>query len=214
MTILHAFDLDGTLLMKNSSFAFSLYLYRKKVFRLADFLFCCSCYFQHRVFKRSLFWLHNCIFKRLFQGKKIALFEEHLNDFLNEYLSKMTYLPAMLRLQEAQKRSYTTLILSTSPIFLVEKIAKRLHVENYYATSYVIGENGVMQELKLVVDGVKKAHYLNQYRKKYCASETECVAYSDSSLDFAFLKSANFQVAVRPDRKLRRYAKCQGWEIL
>ncbi len=101
------------------------------------------------------------------------------------------------------------MILSNSPIFIVEKIAKRFGVSEFSATTYRLSPHGQMLAIETLFDGEKKREYVKEHRENRTIT-----AYSDSILDLPFLEEAEVQVAVRPDRKLLKRAKALGWEIL
>lgn len=101
------------------------------------------------------------------------------------------------------------MILSNSPIFIVEKIAKKLKVEQFCATTYRLSAQGEMLAIDTLFDGEKKREYVKEHKEN-----RPLTAYSDSILDLPFLEVAEKKVAVRPDRKLRKRAKALGWEIL
>lgn len=206
--LISAFDLDGTLLLRNSSFSFCSYLFRKKILSLKDFATCIYCYQLHKTFGFSLRWLHLSIFKRLFRGKKIAYFMPHIESFLDEKLEQLFYGPAIQRLQQRQKEKGHLIILSNSPVFLVNAIAKRIGVKEVLATNYIVDEEGNLNDIATIVDGPVKANYLFNLGKQ------EKEAYSDSILDLPFLEAANKKIVVRPQRKLKLLAAKLGWEQL
>lgn len=207
-----AFDLDGTLVKRNSSFSFCQYLFEKKAFTLLDFLYCSFSYLKHKSFNTSLLQLHTSVFKKLFQGKPYLFFKTFLSAFLEEKLSSFFYHPAVSRLKEGQARGDYICILSNSPRFIVEPIAEHLGVDEVLASNYIINSEGILSEIGTMVDAYTKARFLRDKKKKF--PEVVIEAYSDSSLDLPFLQSATKAIAVLPDRGLSKTAKRCQWEIL
>ena len=192
----HVFDLDHTLLKGNVSFEFGKHLYKRgwiSSFQLLTLLFF---YFRHKYFNLPLEDLHQAIFKRLFFGKKISLIQHEVNLFL-ENLPDMLYQPAFQRLEPS------SLILSSSPDFLVVPLAKKLGVEGHGST-YAVDVDGQLSHISAIMDGDAKARLL----------PSPCTYYTDSILDLPTLKSATHCVAVRPDKKLSKVAFLHGWEQL
>ena len=62
------------------------------------------------------------------------------------------------------------------------------------------------------MDGWKKAKYTIDLAKKINAEKI--IAYSDSMWDLPLLESADFPVAVCPDKKLKKLSLARGWEII
>lgn len=203
-----AFDLDGTLLVRNSSFSFCSYLFQKKILSLKDFVTCIYCYHLHKYCGFSLKWLHLSIFNRLFRGKKIAYFIPYIESFLDEKLDQLFYVPAIQRLRQRKEENSRLIILSNSPIFLVKAIGRRLGVKEILATDYLVDASGNLSDIATIVDGSVKATYLSN------VSAEEKEAYSDSMLDLPFLEAANKKIVVRPQRKLKLLATERGWEQL
>lgn len=203
-----AFDLDGTLISKNSSFAFCKFLAKEGFFSQIDLLFCIQCYFQHHFMNLSLWDLHQKIFGRLFKGRNIAELSEYLPAFLEEVLQKMWYPPAMEQLHTFQKNGSDIAIFSNSPRFLVEPIAALLNIELIEATDYAVDQEGRLLGIEALVDGEKKASLLLNKPGQ------ETFAFSDSFLDLPFLLAAQNAVVVKPKRQLKRVALQKGWKII
>lgn len=201
-----AFDLDGTLLRKNSSFAFCCYLYENRILSPIDITYCITRYLQHHLFNLSLWNLQKSVFDRLFFGKKVQDLSPYLESFIQEKLPSLWYPPGLQCLRNFQERGDEVMILSNSPRLIVQPIAKHLGVEKVLATEYQIDKEGKLCDIATLVDGNTKADEL-------CFLE-KATAFSDSHLDLPFLKKAHEAIAVNPTRKLKKIAKAQGWEIL
>ena len=203
------FDLDHTLVRVNSSFHFGLYLYRKKVISLKQALLLGLIYFRHKFLGMGVKKLHQEIFSRLFLGKKASLFQELLEDFLDTSLDDIVYVPGYRRLIEAQKMGHTTMIVSSSPGFIVEGIAYRFTVDSWRATKYKT-ERGLFTSVAQVVTGSEKAKVVQELQQSF----DEVWGFSDSILDLPFLEAVTRPFVVKPDSKLRRHAKREKWEIV
>lgn len=156
----------------------------------------------------TLATLHARSFSRLFQGRRFAEVQHHVDQFLNEKLESLLNPVVFNRLQEAQAQGKKIVLLSSSPDFLVEQIAKRLKIDEWKATPYHVDATGLFSGIGAIMDGEAKAYYV---QKLVYQSLT---IYSDSALDLPLLKMANQAIAVSPDARLKREALCNGWEIL
>lgn len=126
----------------------------------------------------------------------------------------MLYRPVIQRLQEAQAKGDYTLILSSSPAFLVEAIAQRLQVAHWKATTYHLDSQGHLTAIAHVFEGQDKADYVTALAHRMKFSPSAITVYSDSYLDLPVLKIAGRAIGVVPDPYLKRVCLHQGWEIL
>jgi HAD superfamily hydrolase (TIGR01490 family) len=206
--LIAVFDLDGTLLKKNSSFAFCRFLCKQGFISHRDLTFCSYIYLRHCYFGLSLWDLHALTFDRLFRGVSLASLQAFIRAFTAEHLEALWYQPALSRLKSIQQEGADCVILSNSPRFLVAEIAKKINIESVYATEYHINDSAKLTSLASLMDGSKKASLMQQWVKK------RTIAFSDSPLDLPFLEAATIKVAVNPKRALKKIAKARGWEIL
>lgn len=207
------FDLDHTLIEGSVSYNFGCYLYRKGLLPLHRALPLLAYYMQFSCFGLSLPALHRKSFRLLFAQQSAAQFRMLAEAFLEEKLSLIIKHSTFKRLKEAQERGDHVAILSNSPDFLVEAVARRFGVAAFRGTCYEIDEEGCFSELSTFILGKEKESYLQElYERGYLKEKT--AAYSDSYLDLPFLKAAGKPVAVNPDRLLKKTALNLNWEIL
>jgi HAD superfamily hydrolase (TIGR01490 family) len=208
--MLSAFDLDHTLLKKNSSVAFFLYLTHRKILSYTSCMRCLFYYVQHNYFGLSLEQLHKKIFSQFLHKKKISEVMDHVGPFWDQYADSLAYFPAWSALKREQHLGAYTMIASASPDFLVAEIARRWGVDTWLASTYSVDKEGCFCQIA-VVQGEDKACFLEKVCKEIGLSTKETVAYSDSHLDLPFLRSAGAQIVVNPDRILRKMAQKNSW---
>jgi HAD superfamily hydrolase (TIGR01490 family) len=213
-TRLSAFDLDHTLMTSNCSFRFGVYLYRQGYFSWATMLYLVACYAAHCIGALSVSTLHYKLFYKIFYQRPYEIIRAHVHSFLDQSLESTLYLPAITALNEAKKNGHFTMILSTSPHFLVEAVAQRLKVDAWEATTYLVGDDHCFQNIVSVFEGMNKAKYLDDFSLKFQIRKEDIYAYSDSHLDLPFLKVAGNPVAVRPNKTLRAFCKKNGWKVI
>lgn len=198
------FDLDKTLLQENSSFAFCRYLYQQDILKRRDLLFCTVLYLSHLYLGLSFWTLHSLTLKRIFKGKVIS----ELETFLPSFLPTLEwYEPALIRLHQLRGDGHEVYILSNSPHFLVKPIAASVGVSHVVATEYKIDKGGYLCDIANLVDGEKKAQFVNRF-------EGETVAFSDSHHDLPFLEAASRAIAVNPNKRLAAIATKRSWEVI
>jgi phosphoserine phosphatase len=209
-----AFDLDHTLLSDNTSYRFCLYLCKKKYLPLSSLAFIFGCNIRHSLGVLSIVGLHESAFSRLFKGRSSLTIKQWAFDFLDEYLDSFLYEPAIKKLKEAQSAGHFTAILSSSPDFLVEPIAKRLEIPFWKSTRYAVDKENKFSHIAELMQGSDKAKIIGELSSLYHVPKKEITAYSDSHLDLPFLMAAGTSYGVNPNRKLRSLCQKNNWSII
>jgi len=134
--------------------------------------------------------------------------------FLDKYLDKIFYMPTILKLQKAIFYNHKIAIFSSSPIFLVEPIAKILKVNEYRATKYLFDKENRFEKIDVIMDGRQKAMEARSLIKKLKITKENISVYSDSFQDLDLFEVAKEKVAVQPCKKLKQKAELYSWEII
>lgn len=158
--------------------------------------------------------LHQRIFARLFKGHSRKVLELQAAGFLQSELPTLLYPAAIQRLKEAQERGDFILILSSSPDFLVEPIAKELGVTAWSSTIYEQDEEGNLSSISSVMDGEDKANYVEKVAVQLGVPLDKIRAYSDSHLDLPLLRMVGKPVGVSPNTALKKICLAEGWEVI
>ena len=207
-----AFDLDNTLVTVNSSFLFSRYLHKEGVLSFSTQIHTALLYVRHRFLGLPLEALHHAAFAALLKGRRRQDLQKHAVAFVDSNFDRILYVPAVAALRQAQERGDYTVILSSSPCFLVEIFAQKFGVDAWHASQYVVDSEGVLRAPSDILDGTVKAGILLEKAQELGAKDT--AAYSDSHLDLPFLEAADSPVAVRPDRELTKICRKRGWKLI
>lgn len=149
--------------------------------------------------------LHRLIFRRYLLGKAKAVIDTYVQEFIEEL---SFYPPAYDKLKEAEHLGHHTVILSSSPDFLVGPIADKLGVDEWRASTYGLNEFGQLAEIKHLITGREKAKYIEE------SGRAQITAYSDSIHDLPMLLAAHTPIAVNPDKKLAKKAATYRWPVL
>lgn len=209
-----AFDLDHTLLSANSSYLFCRYLCRKKILPFNCLLFTFGCSVLFRLGFLSIPELHQKAFNYLFKNKNVADVSQWALDFVNQYLDSLIYFPAIEKLKTAQEAGHLTVLLSSSPSFLVEPIAKKLNISLWESTEYAVDADRKFSSILKLLLGNNKASILNELKKEYQIPNHKTYAFSDSHSDLPFLIASGVAYGVNPDRKLRSICRQKNWPII
>lgn len=206
-----AVDVDGTLTHSNVSFAFGRFLYRKGVISLFQAFMPALLYGLHRIGLLSIERLHKSIFKILFYRRASTVIEQAVDEFLASSSSFLIRERIKEELALLRKGGAHLALLSSSPDFLVKRVARILAIDEWHATEYVVDESGAFSSIRKVVTGSVKAQIATEVKKEQGALIT---AMTDSMCDLPLLEVADQVVAVFPDRKLELCARKRGWRIV
>ncbi len=210
---LAAFDLDNTLVKGNSSFQFGKHLYKHRQIPFFTMVQLVGNYFFYKTGVLTIPEMQNAIFQKFFLGKNSSLIQERACEFVEEHFDSILYQPALQRLKESQQAGHHTVILSSSPSFIVEPFAKRLNVNAWAATRYQV-ENGSFSGISQFMLSDDKADYVIHLAEQLKISKQQIIVYSDSHEDCSFLSVAGQPVAVNPSRALRKICKHNNWTVL
>jgi HAD superfamily phosphoserine phosphatase-like hydrolase len=206
-----ASDVDGTITTKNISCLFGRFLYKKKVIGFWRSFFAVGFYFLHAIGFCSVISLHKILFYLLFKGKSKKVLEDAADQFFADSLSKLFRIPVLQELSRLRNQGAVVALLSSSPDFLIKKVALALCLEESHATTYCVDENGFFSHLGRIVTGDVKAKLVRNIRQTTNAS---IVAISDSMLDLPLLLEADEGIVVCPGRKLAYLAGQRGWRVI
>lgn len=209
-----AFDLDHTILKCNSSYGYGEYLYNHGALSFWTMLRLMGTYYRHKFLGLSLEKLHQTIFDRLFLGKNSLFFQDYADRFLDHCLHSILNPDICRHFYKMKEKGFFTVMLSSSPNFLVERIAKRLKFDAWGATDYKVDQSSRYCKIKKVFKGKDKAIYLDKQAEQIGVSKEKTYAYSDSILDLPMLEAVEYAIVVNPDYKLRAIALKRKWKII
>lgn len=208
------FDLDHTLLKVNISYRFGVYLYQQNVFSFFCMLQLSLIYTMHKLHLLSMRQLHIQIFRKLFKGRPFQEIAQHIDLFLDGEIPSSLNSVVFGRFKLAKQSNAFTAILSSSPNFLVEAIAKRLEFATSQGSLYSLDKDQKFSHISSLIEGQEKADYIFELKKSSNLNIGEITAYSDSILDLPFLSAADKAVGVNPDPRLRKICQEKGWQVI
>jgi len=168
-------------------------------------------YFLYKIYLFSPVKLHTKVFELFLKGKNIKDFEKTAESFVEKHLMDYVLDVVKQKLEEHRLAGDQIVLLSNSPKFLVDPIAKSFDIPFFEASSYR-QKNGVLIGIQLVMDGEQKKKFVQKMVEE--STYEKVVAYTDSFWDFPLIASADEVVAVNPCRKLRKLCKLKGYEII
>lgn len=160
-------------------------------------------------------WLTAVKNKAYLAGLEVSEIARIADVFVHERVSGRVRRSVLERLQTHGAAGEPVVLLSGAPDFLVHPLADS------------VGAHAVAATVCAQKDGVFTANPPVRhpfYRDKViiaterCAelgfALAECTAYADDAYDLPLLNQVGYPVAVCPDRRLRRAARREGWEII
>lgn len=212
--MLSIFDLDHTLIKENSSFIFTKHLYQRGVISLTDILHVLYTYFRFKFMNLSIERVHKESFQRILKGKDSRTIKAEVTIFLDKNLDKFLNQQIFNLFKEAKQRGHQTVLLSSSPDFLVESIAGRLGFDKWESSHYAIDNNFIFCDIARLVQGQEKADYASALCNALGISLEQTTAYTDSWHDIPLLERVGKPVAVYPDKKLRKASSLNKWKLI
>jgi HAD superfamily hydrolase (TIGR01490 family) len=150
-------------------------------------------------------------FKGISRDRLFSLGEEYCERILIGRLY-----PQAVELIEANRVAGIEPVLVTgSPDFIVEPLARHLGVADFAANRFVFSRNRAVGRLaEPVMAGDEKAVWCEDYAASRNIDLKDCWGYADSHYDTAFLAAVGHPVAVNPDRRLRAAALSRQWPVI
>jgi HAD superfamily hydrolase (TIGR01490 family) len=206
----YIFDLDNTLISGNCSFKYYSFLHKKKVFSYKDLLNALKYLVKYLYFDLSPTELHQKVFSSFLKGRLFNEIFSYVDEFLDEYLNELINPTVLSFVNRAKKQNDRIILLSNSPQYLAEPIARRLHISECYGSSYNVDENNRFASISNIMDGKAKAKYTTNLG----GDIDKRIVFTDSIWDRPLLEVADMCYVVNPDNKLSTLAKAKGWYFL
>lgn len=211
------FDVDGTLVRTNMLHPLVFYTLNQQnplrsLGRLAKGVTALPALFASEQVDRGTFN------ELLFRGYK-GMSEDRLLELADEAFDNVLR-PAMYRdgrelVQRAKSVGHRVVLISGSPDFLLERLARVLEADDVIANRLEFRDGTATGRIRRpLVAGPAKAQLMKQHAKKHELDLDRCAAYSDSLSDVPMLSVVGRPCAVNPDFRLRALAKTHRWPVL
>lgn len=207
------FDVDGTLTTGASSEKrFISYLLRcgrlgpRQLTALTVFALRYELRYGRHVFKKDKAYLYH-----LTVGDMASLARK----FVHAELVGALYAPACERLAEHRRAGDAVALLTGTPQFIADPLARYLGVDHVCATRCHVRNGRFTARPPLRHPfGTDKVEIARELAAQTGLTLRTALAYADSGHDLALLDVVGRPVAVCPDKALRRVAEMRGWEVL
>lgn len=207
------FDIDGTLVPgRGSEPRFASYLWRRG--RLGPRQLFAYAYYVIRYlprFGRGILQKN----KAYLSGLRVGEVHAWAEDFVADELRPALYPPATARLRAHVEAGDRVVLLSGTPDFIAEPLARVLGVHGSHGALCAAAGGRFLTAPPLRHPyGPTKVEAAREIATETGLALENAVAYGDSINDAPLFRAVGSSVAVMPDRHLRVVAEDEGWELL
>ncbi|MBI3768632.1 MAG: HAD family hydrolase [Deltaproteobacteria bacterium] len=214
MAVAAFFDVDGTLIAKNSGPLYMKFLRRRGEIRRRDVVRTFYFYLRYRLnlldidraLERSSVWI---------RGRAEADIASHCRlwyrDMVRQYLQ-----PEMVRRVHAHReRGDLVALLSSTTNYLAEPLAEELGIEHLLVSRLVVRDGRFTGEaVRPICYGDGKLHWARRFAAEHDVDLAASFFYTDSVTDVPMLEIVGHPQVVNPDPLLRRIARQRGWQVM
>ena len=210
------FDLDKTVIAKASMAAFGATLYRDGLLSRRILL---RAAWSQLVFlhlgasEEKLVQIREKVL-RLTKGWDRNRVRALVREAMDEVVEPIIYAEALELIEHHRSQGHRLVIVSASPVEIVEPLADYLDIADAIASVAKVDEDGLYTgEMERYSYGPYKAEAMQELAQEHGLDLSTSYAYSDSATDMPMLEAVGHPVAVNPDKVLARLAADRGWEI-
>jgi HAD superfamily hydrolase (TIGR01490 family) len=207
------FDIDGTLISKNSGPLYMKFLRQRGEIRRRDAARTLYLFVKYklglldieRAAASSSGWI---------RGRSEKAVAEHCRLWYREMVRQYLQ-PAMVqRVRAHQAEGHVVALLSSSTPYLANPLAEDLGIEHLLVSRLVI-ENGRFtgDVHRPICYGAGKIHWARRFAEEHDVDLTQSWFYTDSVTDLPMLEIVGHPEVVNPDPRLRREARKRGWNV-
>lgn len=208
------FDLDDTLLSKNSGKVFWDYCFANRVYTLEQLGFLglslvrfLSGFDEAEEFVRN--WA------QCFRGWPESKLEQITRELFEKEIRHLIREDAKHEIRRHQSQGARTVILSASTRFVCEPVREHLQIDHVLCTGLEVKDGRLTGNFSSpYVFGEQKYLSALAYCQEHQLDLATCYYYGDAYTDRFVMEAVGNPVCVSPDRQLRGYAARKGWKIV
>lgn len=214
MAIAALFDVDGTLIERNSASLYMSHLRRTGQARRRDVARTLWYLLQYKLglldiqsaLATSMTWV---------RGRDEAAMAEDCRQWYAQEVRAFVF-PAMAKLVEAHRDAgHLPVILTSATRYLAEPLGADLGIRHHLVSQLVVRDGRFTGEAVLpVCYGRGKVWWAERFAAEHGVDLAASYFYTDSITDLPVLDRVGHPRVVRPDPRLRRVAQQRGWPIL
>jgi HAD superfamily hydrolase (TIGR01490 family) len=207
------FDIDGTLIARNSAPLYMRHLRRTGQARRRDVAR--TLYYLMR-YKLGLLNVERALAASLdwVRGRHEADIEADCHEWYARVVRPYVY-PAMAATVEVHRRAgHVPAILTSATRYLAEPLAADLAIADVLVTRLVVHDGRFTGEaVQPVCYGRGKIYWAERFAEERGIDLSRSYFYTDSVTDIPLLERVGYPRVVNPDPRLRRAAQLRGWPV-
>jgi HAD superfamily hydrolase (TIGR01490 family) len=209
------FDLDKTIIAKSSVLAFGKPFYREGLLSrraIAKSAYAQVVYMLVGADEAKMEKLREAMLT-ITKGWNRNHIASIVRETLDDVVSPIIYAEALELFDEHHAAGHTVIIVSSSPLEVVQPLADYLGADDVIATRAEVDRDGnYTGHLAFYAYGEHKADAMRELAAREGIDLDESYAYSDSITDAPMLELVGHPVAVNPDKELAKLVKEREWE--
>ena len=214
MAVAALFDIDGTLLARNTAPLYMNHLRRTGQARRRDVartLYYLFWYKLGLLDVRSALEVSMAFVRGRDEAALAADCVEWYRDTVRPYV-----FPSMAALVAAHREAgHLTVILTSATRYLAEPLGADLGIGHFLVTELVVRDGRFTgQVIEPVCYGRGKAYWAERFAAEHGVDLARSYFYTDSITDLPVLDRVGYPRVVHPDPRLRRLAQRRGWQVL
>ena len=214
MAVAALFDIDGTLLARNSAPLYMSHLRRTGQARRRDVARTLYYLFWYKL---GLLDVRSAleVSMAFVRGRDEAALAADCLTWYREAVRPYVF-PSMAALVEAHRRAgHLTVILTSATRYLAEPLGADLEIGHFLVTELVVREGRFTGEVvEPVCYGRGKVYWAERFAAEHDVDLGQSYFYTDSITDLPVLDRVGHPRVVHPDPRLRRIAQRRGWQVL
>lgn len=211
------FDIDGTIFRKNLHFELINELAWLKVFPNEV---------RHKLTELYSGWIEHEGTYEDYRKALVDLYAKHIKGCSYEdvvkaakivipFHEKRTYVYSEDLIKKLRKENYHLLVISGSPIEIVEEYNKDyLKFDAVYGSVYGLDENGIYTGEATFEPSRMKGEVVKKYIEEHGLTLEGSYGIGDTESDESFLKLVDNPIAFNPNQNLKELAEKGGWKII
>jgi HAD superfamily hydrolase (TIGR01490 family) len=208
------FDVDGTLIARNSATLYMRHLRRTGQARRRDLAL--TLYYLLR-YKLGRLDLDEALQEsmRFVRGRIEATTRTDALTWYERDVRPWLYPQMADRVAEHQRAGHVVALVTSATRYLAAPLAAELGIEHFLVTQLIV-RDGVFtgEAVRPLCYGAGKVHWARELANREGIDLAASYFYTDSITDLPLLEAVGHQRIVHPDLPLRRLAQQRGWPVL
>ena len=208
------FDVDGTLIARNSATLYMRHLRRTGQARRRDLAW--TLYYLLR-YKLGRLDIDEALQEsmRFVRGRTEAATRRDADEWYERDVRPWLYPQMAERVAEHRRAGHVVALVTSATRYLAAPLAAELGIEHFLVTQLVVRDGAFTGEaVRPLCYGAGKVHWARALADREGIDLAASYFYTDSITDLPLLDAVGHRRIVHPDLPLRRLAQQRGWPVL